>query len=231
MERSVMTLNTNIAVRLPAEHNLTPRQVFDELVKALIHAGGPWSRDLSENIFDPNPTLAPASIKMPKTEKSEGGETGSIYTVLGQGFHGITDIEYRVDGSPLYPKDVTNGEVYPEDYDLDDPDEAERAQKVSYPACWYLLSVDTAYGYRPNPGHMDGVTGCTSLHAAAIGIFNQWVVAQGGSVIWENEYAGTWHTMDDEEGWANFAGNGAEAMSWFKNTIPVVVATYGSSNS
>ncbi|WNT44670.1 hypothetical protein SEA_YASSIFIED_67 [Mycobacterium phage Yassified] len=226
-----MTLNTRIAVRLPAEHNLTPRQVFDELVKALIHAGGPWSRNLSESFLDPDPSLAPASTEMPKIEESEGEETGRIYTVLGQGFHGITDIEYRVDGSPLYPQDVTNGELYPEDYDLDDPVEAEHARKLARPACWYLLSIDTAYGYRPDPGHMDGVTGCTSLHAAAIGVFNEWAVAQGGSVIWQNEYAGTWHTMDDEEGWVDFAGNGSEAMSWFKNTIPVVVATYGSSNS
>lgn len=222
-----MTLNTEIAVRLPAEHNVQPREVLDKLIEALITAGGPWEPDRDPgNILNTNPEYDPPTSRMPVVKGGDSeGERQRLGTAIGQGFHGITDISYRTDGAPLHPKDVTHREEYPEDYE--DGEESEYGNSLAYPACTYLLSVDTAYGatYTEADGALPGVTGCTSLHAAAIGIFNTWVAEQGGTVLWENEYRGTWHDMDDAEGWAQFTGSDREAQAWFKGTVlPAITA-------
>ena len=223
-----MTLSTNVAVRLPAENTPSPRKVLDKLLEALIEAGGSWEPSIGGFMSEEH---EPATKRLPLVTEPRGGEDSEELRMgsrLGQGFHAITDISYRRDGAPLYAKDVSDYDLEPSWYEDEEPDAIERAKaRLGYPACTYLMDMDTAYGYHPTPseGAAPGVTGCTSLHAYAIIKLNQWVVAQGGSLIWQNEYEGTWHTMDDEEGWKKWAGSDREAMDWFHNVAQPGIAT------
>lgn len=215
-----MTLSTNVAVRLPAEHNLTSRIVLDKLIEALIVAGGPWAPNLKPGDFF-NEEYGPPTKALPVVEESDG----RMGTRLGQGFHAITDIRFNADGSPLYMKDQTWREIYPEDYEGDD--DSEYGDRLAYPACTYMLDMDTAYGYHSEKGDgsAPGVTGCTSLHAYAIALLHAWVIDQGGSLLWHDEYRGSWHDMEDLDGWNAWLWHDREAQDWFNGSVLPAIAT------
>lgn len=215
-----MTLSTNVAVRLPEDHTLSPRIVLEKLCDFLIIGAGPWEPNLG-GFFDEN--YGPPTKRLPDIEESGNG----LHTRMGQGFHAITSIEFK-DGGPLYTTDQTNRDLYPEDYDDEDGEDSKYADRLARPACTYLMDMDTAYGakYSVAKGAAIGVTGCTTLHAYAISRLHEWLAERGGSVVWENEYAGTWHDMDDREGWAKFVGNGEDAMSWYRGSVLPAIARH-----
>ncbi|MEC4857236.1 hypothetical protein R2325_16905 [Mycobacteroides chelonae] len=182
-----MTLSTRVAIRLPDGHDVTPRQMLDNAVTLLLQAGGD-SRTLEDVSIQERPY--------------------DLSTTCGQGLPAWTFVHFEPDG-PYMASDQTKRQAWPEDYEDDDP----AGDKISTPACTYLLDFDTAYGY-----HQNGLD-CNSLHALTIVLLWSWVSELGGTLLWHNEYAGTWHEFEDTDGWGQFLGAGREAMSWFQDIV------------
>jgi hypothetical protein len=111
--------------------------------------------------------------------------------------------------------------IAPIDYfDLDSEDEEHntyllgQAEQIGAPI-WGTINFDTAYSY-----HGDFGMGCTELHAQfIIRLIKEYFEPRGMRVVWENEYAGTYHHGLDADGFNRFLGSGDSAMDWFTNTV------------
>lgn len=192
-----MTLSTNVAIQLPEDSAITPREVLDKAVEALYIVGGDdeWGPD-----------------HLPAVEKSRSWRgTNRIGTVVGQGFHAITEVEFDPTG-PLYAQDATHRDLDPDDYS------EEYADKVAYPACTYLLDMDTAYGYRSVSG-----LGAWGLHLAAIYQLREWVGSAGGSLKFQDESTGEWFDGMSDEGFMSVLDSGRQASNWFHNIVMPVI--------
>jgi hypothetical protein len=85
------------------------------------------------------------------------------------------------------------------------------------PACWLIVSLDTAYSYRGPDG------GCGDLHARIIAELGQWLDERGIAWSWRNEFTGDLHQGYD--GLTDLASQGAPASAWFRDIVrPAILA-------
>lgn len=210
-----MTLDTTIAIRLTEQCPLTPREVLDEAILALcgIDGGSEWGPDHLPVIEDRDHWRDP--------------EFRRVGTSVGQGFHAITEVAYRRNGSMLYPQDYTKRE-----YELEFEEERwheygpggeleDRAHLLQQPRCMYELSMDTSYGFRSKSGLSAG-----GLHMG-VGIWMQhWLNGMGGSTLFHDECAGEWFDMASEDGlhaavesMVKSWGTRGNAVRWFDELV------------
>jgi len=177
-----MTLLTAVAIRLPQDSTVGPRQVLDAAIEGLCRtaADGRWGPHRMPVIGQPAPWCRADGVYRVGTE-------------IGQGFHAITDVMYRPQGSAVFDREVTYRQLYPQNYQGSPHDTGD---DIAYPPCTYLLEMDTAYGAHYNNG-----VNAWSLHLGAIAHLQKWVESLGGSLKFRDEATGRWFDGDDEDGY------------------------------
>lgn len=206
-----MTLNTVVIIQADGATTIEPQVAFDLALQSILKAAGEESR-FETALVNPPSNSYRNDYKSYKELEGDGVTMpiATISTRIGQGLPGITDIDYRVDGTPLYTEDQ-----YEQDDDEDEP-------RFVRPAGLIELSWDTAYSANYN-----GV-GCTELHVSALIYLFEELQARGLTMTWKDEYRGTWHKGISQEAFAEFLGSGDNAMAWFQGTVkPAIAAKLG----
>lgn len=148
----------------------------------------------------------------PEREVIRREETGAIYNGIAQGLYALIDTKFSTAGLLQ-----VEGRDFPwEDYEEDPEFPFEPA-----PPAIIDVSMDTSYGF-----DLNGM-GCTQLHAGVLRALNAFVLNLHPNAHnhWYNEFAGTWHTFEDSEGWQKFAGDGAAANNWFEDFVRPVISS------
>lgn len=126
-----------------------------------------------------------------------------IDNVPGQGFKAWVMTCSRLDGERM---------IRPAEDDPDDP-------RPEFDEGYVSVNLDTAYGYR------EGGLNCTTLHASVIVDLGQWLLSQGVTFRWRNEYTG--EVNAGFNGIEDFIGSGDEASAWFESTVkPALLSEY-----
>lgn len=136
---------------------------------------------------------------------------GEICNQLGQGFPAWV-ITYHGDGQEVSKQACDEWCV--KDY----AEEEGECPGDHDPAYWVKVSMDTTYGYRGENGE-----DCSRLHARVMIELGNWLAERGVGLIWQNEYAGTYHEWNDAEAIQRFLGGGEEAGNWFFNIVSPVL--------
>lgn len=94
----------------------------------------------------------------------------------------------------------------------------------AYPACYAELSLDTAYGYKGNPGDPIRASSCGELHAKILFELGQWLDDRGVSWAWANEFTGERWSGDDRYAHLGDLSSGSvQASEWFENVVKPVI--------
>lgn len=123
-------------------------------------------------------------------------EDGEICNAPGQGFDAWV-ITYHGNGSEVPAQEHDEWCM-------------ENCDATHQPAYWVKVSMDTTYGYRGKSGE-----DCSTLHARTLVELGWWLNERGVDLIWQNEYAGTYHKWNDVQAVQHFLGNGDDAGRWF----------------
>jgi hypothetical protein len=145
-----------------------------------------------------------------RDEDRWGPKDNQLWNAPGQGLNALIWTTYGQDG----PLQVEGRDVPYADY----PEEGFEPA----PPATVDVSMDSPYGFS-----LDGM-GCTEYHTGLMHALNAFVLREFpvAKNHWYNEYAGTWHTFDDVDGWEEFVGDGSKAMAWFGEVVKPLIKNH-----